>query len=74
VSGGLSTTIHNERVKLTATAVSNAGLAFIGAGFIVPTVGAPLTFGWRSLVALAWIAIGLSLHWIGRVILGRMRQ
>ena len=33
---GTATTIHNERVKLLATILNNAGLAFIVAAFIAP--------------------------------------
>jgi MFS family permease len=70
----MADSIHNERVKLTAGVVSNAGLAFIVAGFIAPIVTGHLALGWRLVLALVWIVIGAALHWIARLILGRMQR
>jgi hypothetical protein len=66
-------TIHNERVKLRATILNNAALAFIGAGFIVPTVAGQLRDGWHALVTAVWIGCGVGLHYAARYVLGSLR-
>ena len=61
--------IRNERTKLTATAVSNFGLAVIVAGFVAPLVSlsfslttAPQASIGTILVSIVWMATGLLLH------------
>ena len=73
MSGTTATTIHNERVKLTATVLNNAGLAFIVAGFIAPTTGGHFDLGWHIITTLAWVVFGLGLHLTARAVLGRLR-
>jgi len=46
--------IHNERIRLLATARSNLGQAFIVAGFVAPNVTGQWQIGWRGLVTIAW--------------------
>ncbi len=55
--------VGNERTKLTATAVSNLGLAIGVAGFVAPIVAlsfgltsAPLADGVTLVVSFAWLA------------------
>jgi hypothetical protein len=69
----LSTTIHNERVKLLATILNNAALAFIVAAFIAPAAGGHLDLGWHVVTILAWAGFGVGLHFSARVVLGRLR-
>ena len=58
-TSGTATTIHNERVRLTATILNNAALAFIVAGFIAPVASGHLD----------WLArrhdLGLGRLWRG---------
>jgi hypothetical protein len=73
VAGGAmsGTTIHNERVKLLATALNNLGVGAIIAGFVTPMVRGEIN-GLASV--LIWgVAIGLNLIIQAQVWLGRMR-
>ena len=70
---GTATTIHNERVRLTATIVNNAALAFIVAGFIAPAAARQLQGGWQAAATIFWIALGVGLHFVARAMLGRLR-
>ena len=70
---GTATTIHNERVRLTATIVNNAALAFIVAGFIAPAAALQLQGGWQAAATIFWIALGVGLHFVARAMLGRLR-
>jgi hypothetical protein len=69
---GTATTIHNERVKLLATALNNAALAFIVAGFIAPLVTGQLQGGWRAAAIVLWVGLGVGLHFSARGVLGRL--
>jgi Mg/Co/Ni transporter MgtE len=70
--------IRNERTKLSATALNSVGIASIAAGFITPL--AAVTFGVpgagaggpliTTFAALAWLIVGLVLHWLARRLLG----
>ena len=51
--------VHNERTKLTATAVSNLGLAVIVAGFVAPIVS--WSFGLATAPAATRITAAASL-------------
>jgi hypothetical protein len=73
VSGAAAaTTIHNERVKLLATILNNAALAFIVAAFIAPAASGHLDLGWHIITILAWVGFGVSLHFSARAVLGRL--
>lgn len=61
----MSDIVHNERIKLAATIVNNVAAAFIVAGFVAPTVSGQFSVG-----ALAWIAIGVALHYRAKALLG----
>lgn len=70
---GTSNTVHNARLQLIATALSNIGLAFIVAGFVAPTVSGQVRGGWHALVILAWVGTGLVLYRAAYFALGRLR-
>ena len=67
-------TIHNARIQLLATLLNNAALAFIVAGFIAPATTGNLHGGWRALATIAWVGLGVGLHFSARAVLGRLRQ
>jgi len=59
--------IHNERMKLLATARSNTGVATIVTAIVAPTAAflygsASPPGGWWPVLALAWFLGGISLH------------
>jgi hypothetical protein len=70
MSGTGGTSVHNERVKLFATALNNLGVGAIIAGIVTPMVRGEIN-GLASL--LIWgVAIGLNLiaqaqFWLGRL-------
>lgn len=71
--------IHNERVRLTATALNNTAVATVVTGVVVPAAGiayglptAPQMGLWW-LVALAWLGGATALHVAARVTLGGLR-
>ena len=70
---GTATTIHNERVKLLATILNKAALAFIVAAFIAPAAGGSINLGWHVVTILAWVGFGVGLHFSARAVLGRLR-
>jgi hypothetical protein len=73
--------IHNERTKLMANWFNALAAALVTAGVFAPIValfyrlspvsadGSPLL-----LVTFGCIAGGVSLHWLGRALLGRLRE
>lgn len=67
-------TIHNARVQLVATMLNNIAVAFIVAGFVAPAVSQQLPSSGGTLVTLAWIGLGVGLHFSAQVVLGRLRS
>lgn len=67
-------TVHNAWISLLATLLNNAALVFIVAGFIAPATGGQLHRGWQVLTTIAWVGLGVGLHFIARAVLGRLRQ
>ncbi|HYF55646.1 MAG TPA: hypothetical protein VEA41_15445 [Salinarimonas sp.] len=74
--------IHNERTKLSATALNGVAVASIVAGFITPlaaaSFGVPGPAG-RSLAvtlaaAVGWLVVGLCLHLAARRLLRELRE
>jgi hypothetical protein len=65
--------IHNARIQLLATLLNNAGLAFIVAGFIAPAASNQLHGGLQAAATVAWVGLGVGLHFIARAVLGRLR-
>lgn len=73
--------VHNERTKLTSAWLNALAAALIAAGVFAPVVA--LVYGLSqmpqnglqlSLVILLCIAGGVFLHWMGRAVLGRLRE
>jgi hypothetical protein len=68
--------IHNERTKLTATAVDRVSTAFVAVGvlgqaFVLP----PANTLWISLLSGgAWLFWAIALHLLARRILKRLRE
>ena len=65
-------TIHNARIQLLATLLNDAALAFIVAGFIVPATTGNLHAGWQAVTNIAWVVLGVGLHFSARAVLGRL--
>ena len=65
--------VHNARINLLATLLNNAALLFIGGGFIAPATAGTLHGGWHAFVTIAWIALGIGLHFAARGVLSRLR-
>lgn len=73
--------VHNERTKLTAAWLNALAAAAVAAGVFAPV--AALIYGLPQmpqlgtqllLVMLGCFAMGTFLHWVGRVLLGRLRE
>lgn len=77
-----SKTVHNERVKLRATALNALAIASAVAGFVTPVVA--LSFGvatstardyvGTSVVALVWLVVGLLVHYLAWLMLGGLQE
>jgi methylmalonyl-CoA mutase cobalamin-binding subunit len=74
-----SKTVHNEQLKLAATAFNNLGVAVIVTGIIVPVVAlayqtaVPKTRYW-AVFALLWSLVGAVLHLIARRVIERLEE
>jgi hypothetical protein len=75
-----SAAVHNEQVKLAATALNNIGVASIVTGAIVPLVAhmaagpsgaAAIGYSWRFVVL--WLVLGVGWHMLGRLLLKGLR-
>jgi hypothetical protein len=67
--------IHNERIKLLATALDRASTACIVVGLLTPVVSGAIGATWYTIASIAiWLFIALVLHWAGNRILGRLKQ
>lgn len=73
--------VHNERTKLTATLFNGFAAALVAAGLIAPV--AAIAYGISDLrVSASYLAAllivcgsgGAVLHWIGRALLGSLRE
>jgi hypothetical protein len=71
--------IHNERVKMIATALNNLGVATIAGGILAPTIGylygssALQTGGWWFTIGVAWFLVGGGLCFFGWLALGWLK-
>ena len=72
--------VQNEKTKLSATAISNVGLALIIAGVVAPLVassfggaGAPPANALTIAISVVWLIVGVALHISGRQLLQRLR-
>jgi methylmalonyl-CoA mutase cobalamin-binding subunit len=74
-----SKTVHNEQLKLAATAFNNLGVAVIVTGIIVPVVALayqtalPKTRYWAAFAVL-WSLVGAVLHLIARRVIERLEE
>ena len=72
--------VRNERIKFFATLVNTVAAASIAAGVIAPlvalTYGVPGPIGGSAaiLVSAAWLLLGIALHVIVQIAVGRMRE
>lgn len=71
--------VHNERIKLLATALNNMAVATIITAIVGPIVGilngspgATIT-AWWVFSGVLWFLAGIGLHLVGRGALGRLR-
>ncbi len=73
--------IHNERTKLAATLFNSLAAAFLAAGLFAPA--AAVAYGLSDLrterayvagLILVCVVGAATLHWIGRVHLGRLQE
>jgi hypothetical protein len=67
-------TVHNARIHLLATACNNLGPAVIVATLIAPAIGGQFLGNRSIFVMLAWASLGITLHLVARLVLGRPRQ
>ncbi len=70
----MNNTVHNARLQLAPTAVSNLALAVLVAGFVAPAIAGQLQTAARILVGLVWIGFGLVRHLVAQWTLGRLRE
>jgi hypothetical protein len=71
--------VHNERMKLLASAMSNTGVATIVTAIVAPMASflygsAAPPAGWWPLLAVAWFLAGMSLHITAQLTLGRLEE
>ena len=73
--------VFNERRKHIASWLNALATALVAAGAFAPAaallygLATPLTSGGQLLaVVLGCFVLGLSLHWAGRLVLGRLRE
>lgn len=72
--------IHNERRKLTATALNGLAIATMAAGFIAPLIA--VSYGvpnapdgsYFIVTGSIWFFTGIGLHLIARAILGGLKE
>jgi len=70
--------VYNERTKLLATALSNTGVATVVTAIVAPVVGflygTPAPVGpWWWLVGVVCLLVGVGLHILAQVLLGRLK-
>jgi len=72
--------IENERTKLVAAALNNTAVATIVTAVIGPIAGAVYGFANAApnrswfLIGVLWFLIGIGLHYLGQLALGRFRE
>lgn len=72
MSGAAPTLIHNERLKLLATALNNLALAFAVGGFVAPVLKLSVPGDTSALPMFFWLGLGVFLHGAGQFVLGRL--
>ena len=67
--------IHNERIKLLASAIDRASTACIVVGLLTPLVSGSIVADWYTVASVGvWLSMALILHWAANRILGRLKQ
>lgn len=73
--------VHNERTKLTAAWLNGLGTALVAAGFFAPAAAllyglSPPATGLNYMFGLGFgcLGLGIGLHVVGRVVLGRLHE
>lgn len=72
--------VRNERTKYLATLVNTVAAASVTAGVVAPLVAltygvpGPLGGSFTLLISLAWFLAGVALHFVVRVVLGKLRE
>ncbi|MGN6488031.1 MAG: hypothetical protein ACTHLT_09465 [Devosia sp.] len=71
----MSDLVYNERTKLLANALDRASTACVAVGGIAPVVavGVSINVGSSVLGAVIRLFAAITLHFIGRMVLGRLR-
>ena len=72
--------IENERTKLLATALNNTAVATVVTAVIGPIAG--LLYGFANatpsrswfVIGVLWFLIGIGLHYLAQLVLGRLRE
>lgn len=71
--------VHNERTKYLATLVNTVAAGTIVAGVVAPLIAftfgmpGPISGGFAIAVSLVWLSVGVALHYMVRMILGRLQ-
>lgn len=69
--------VENERTKLLATALNNLGVATIITGVVAPVAtalyGTAHPAYWWFTIAVVWIIVGLALHVLAQMVLGKLK-
>ncbi len=75
----MSTLVHNERVKLTASALNTAATSSFTVGVVAPIAAALYSFGPTALpvgalvlLAVAWLGAAVALHLAAPRVLGSL--
>ncbi|WP_157223372.1 hypothetical protein [Rhodovulum sp. PH10] len=71
--------VPNERTKLFATALNNLAVATVVtaiiapiAGFLYGAVATPRS--WWPVMGAVWFLVGIGLHLVAQLVLGRLRE
>ncbi|WP_306118332.1 MULTISPECIES: amino acid transporter [unclassified Roseitalea] len=74
----LATTIHNERIKLLAGYLNGLAIAVIAVGGLAPIIsslyGSAQASGFLIFVSVFSLLVSSTLHYVGSMILKRLRQ
>ena len=71
--------VHNERIKLLATALNNMAVATVITAVLGPIVGilngspGPAITAWWVAGGILWLLAGIGLHLVAQGALGRLR-
>ena len=66
--------VHNEKVKLQASAINALGIALVGSAFVFPVIRDQNPAALLSLETWVWIIVGIGLHLAARATLNGLRR